>query len=249
MKAQDFYGQIYIKERNALHQNQIFITNLSTHYTAVSDANGGFKIPAKVGDILRFTSLISERKDLKVSERHLKTDKNYVEIELAYREIPEVVIKFRPTGILKKDVRAIKDTERKMEIATIVGLPEPKGDGYAPPPSFSIANGIGATGVVEHIYDVVSGDIHRKKRLKDYEIMHNGIILMKKYFGTEYFKKVGIPEHLIDDFLMFIYKSDNIKKYINVENLEAIRPYIEKYLPIYTQRLKDSKLLNKYEGK
>lgn len=248
MKSQDFFGQIYIKERNTLHQNQIFITNLSTHYTAVSDANGNFKIPAKVGDILRITSLISQRKDLKITERHLKTDKNYIEIELSYREIPEVVIRFRPTGTLKKDVRAIKDSERKMEIANIVGLPQPKGDGYSPPPSLSLGAGIGATGVVEHLYDVISGDIHRKKRLKEFEIMDRNIKIMKKYFGINYFKKMNIPEHLIDDFLIFVYKSDNIKKYIYAQNIDATRLYIEKYLPIYTKRLKDSKLISVTES-
>lgn len=248
MKSQDFFGQIHIKERNTLYQNQIFITNLSTHYTAVCDANGSFKIPAKIGDILRITSLISQRKDLKVTERHLKTDQNYIEIELSYREIPEVVIKFRPTGVLKKDIQAIKDPKRKIEIANIVGLPESKGDGYAPPPSFSLGTGIGATGVVEHLYDVFSGNIHRKKRLKDFEIMDKNIKIIKKYFGINYFKKVNIPEHLIDDFLTFVYKSDDIKKYIDAQNIDATQPYIEKYLPIYTKRLKDSKLINKTEN-
>lgn len=247
VKGQDFSGRISVKEREMMYREQIFITNLNAHYTVIADVNGSFRISSKEGDKLRITSSFTERKDVTVTAKHLKTDKNFVEINLAYHDIPEVIIKFRPTGILKKDVLSLKDKERKMDIAKVLGLPEPKGDGYSPEPAISVGLGVGATGLVEHVHDLISGDIYRKRRLKEFEITERNITEIKKYFGTEYFTKLRIPNEMIDDFLKFVYKSDEIKKYVVVRNFDAIQPYFEKYLPVYIKRLQDSKLIKSQE--
>lgn len=236
VKAQYFSGQIYLRDKSSVYIHRIYVTNLSTHRTVLSDYNGGFRITAKEGDIIRFSSLITERKDLKLTEKHLQNTTNFVELSPEYTEIQEVVIKFKPTGILKKDVLTLKDRKKKMELAEMIGLPEPKGDGYSP--ELPVISGLSVG--IESLYDVISGDRERKRRLKDFEITNKGIYAIKNYFGVEYFTKMGIPEKMIDDFLMFVYKSDNIKMYIDVNNIERTKEYIEKYLPIYLMRLKNS---------
>ena len=237
IKAQYFSGQIYLKDKSSVYIHQIYVTNLSTHRTVLSDYNGNFRITAKVGEIIRFSSLITERRDMKITEKHLQNTNNFVELSPEYTEIQEVVIKFKPTGILKKDVLTLKDGKKKMELAQMIDLPEPKGDGYSP--QLPVLSGLSLN--VESLYDVISGDRERKNRLKEFEIMEVKISSIKKYFGVEYFKKIKIPEKMIDDFLMFVYKSDNIKMYVDANNIEGTKIYIEKYLPIYLMRLKNSK--------
>ena len=67
---------------------------------------------------------------------------------------------------------------------------------------------------------------------------------MKAYFGAEYFQKLRIPNNLIDNFLEFVYTSDNISHYFDAGNLEGTRTSIEKYLPIYLKRLESSKKMS-----
>ena len=232
-----------MKEESYVYLNHIYVTNLSTHKTVLSSTNGDFKINAKEGDIIRFTSIITHRKDITVASNNLDEKINYIELKPEYHEIQELIISFKPTGVLKKDVMALKKSEKAFEIAKMIGLPEAKGDGTSPTaPIADLANG-GLTFSVDTIYDILSGDQKRKKRLNDYEKMNRNINVIKTYYGDDYFEKLKIPQNLVDNFLQFVYTSDNLIPFIEFGNIEGTKPYIEKYLPIYTKRLKNSNLM------
>jgi len=49
--------------------------------------------------------------------------------------------------------------------------------------------------------------------------------------------------NLIDNFLQFVYSSDNVYQYVSNNNFEAVGVYIEKYLPVYQRRLRNSHLM------
>jgi hypothetical protein len=59
--------------------------------TVLSDYNGDFSISANPGDVIRFTSIITERKDIKLTPQ-MMDQKNLVELKVAYHDIQEVVI-------------------------------------------------------------------------------------------------------------------------------------------------------------
>lgn len=75
-----------------------------------------------------------------------------------------------------------------------------------------------------------------------YEKMNSSVTQIKNYLGKDYFVKFKIPENLIDNFLQFVYTSENIEPYISAGNFEAVKVPIEKYVPIYQRRLKNSHL-------
>ena len=104
ISAQEFRGQVFMKEDANIFLNHIYVTNLNTQHTVMSNYIGEFRIVAKPGDIIRFTSIISERKDIRVSAELLDNTKNYIELKESYIEIPEVVIRFKPTGNLRTEV-------------------------------------------------------------------------------------------------------------------------------------------------
>ncbi len=242
INAQFFGGQVFMKESSAIYLNQVYVTNLSTQKTTLSNYNGEFKIIAKEGDIIRFTSIISERKDIQLTQQLLSSQDNFIELTPAIHRIEEVVINFKPTGNLKTDVLALRKKKTSLEIAKIVNLPTPKGDGLPPTiPVASLANG-GMSFSIESIYDILSGDRKKKERLIAYENMLVDIKNIKNYFGEDYFIKLKIPQNLIDNFLQFVYTSDNISVYSKTKNFEATKPHIEKYIPIYMKRLRDSHL-------
>lgn len=244
MQAQFFSGEIIIRDNSVYYLNQVYVTNLTSQSTVYTDYFGAFKIPAKPGDIIRFTSIVTDRKDVTVSADNLQNVNNFVELKIAYYDIEEVVIsKFKPTGNLRKDVSSLKTGEKALALQKMIGLPAPKGDGT--PPQLPVAGlaGGGLTFSIESIYDILSGERKKKERAQQYEKMNSAVTGIRNYFGTEYFTSLKIPANYIDNFLQFVYTSDNILPYVQSNNYEAVSVYIEKYLPIYQRRLRNSHLM------
>lgn len=241
--AQSFRGEIYLKDRSALYLNQIYITNLRTQQTVLASPVGLFALPAQAGDQIRFTSIISERKDIGVTAGMLLAEKNFIELEVAYNEIKEIVLtKFRATGNLKKDVLALSTKDKVADIQKAIGLPAPTGDGTPPIPPVMGFNGGGLSLSVDAIYDILSGERKKKEKLLQYEKMTAAVNSIKNYYGKSYFAAMKIPESLVDNFLQFVYSSESLQPYISSGNFEAVGFYMEKYLPIYQKRLRNSKL-------
>lgn len=242
INAQNFSGQVFLKDNSVLYLNEVYVTNLTTYQTVLTNYNGEFNIRANAGDIIRFTSIVTERKDVKLTPTMLNT-KNLLELKIAYHDIQEVVInRFKPTGNLKYDVNSLKKEDKGLAIKKVIGLPEPKGDGKPPElPVASLRDG-GLTFSISSIFDAISGEKRKKERYIAYERMNSSITNIKNYLGKDYFIKLKIPENLIDNFLQFVYSSENLDYYVNVGNYEAIKLPIEKYLPIYQKRLKNSHL-------
>ncbi|WP_027387543.1 hypothetical protein [Chryseobacterium gregarium] len=242
INAQLYSGEVFLKDNSVLYLNQVYVTNLTTQKTVLSDYNGDFNLPANAGDIVRFTSIVTERKDIKLTQQ-MTTQKNLVELKIAYHDIQEILLsRFKPTGNLRYDVNALKKEDKGLAIKKVIGLPEPKGDGTPPQlPVAGLRDG-GLTFSLESIYDILSGERKKKQRYQAYERMNISVAQIKNYLGKDYFTKFRIPENLIDNFLQFVYTSENIDPYIMTGNFEAIKIPIEKYLPIYQRRLRNSHL-------
>ena len=241
--GQDFEGEIFIRDKSSLYLNQVYVTNINAHRSVIANYNGEFRIAAKIGDVLRFTSIATERKDVEVSKEMLERSKNFVELQIAYYEIQEVILSsFKPTGNLRRDVAMLKGSEKAFELRKMIGLPEPKGDGNPPEiPVLGFNQGLSFS--IDSIFDLISGEKKKKERYYQYERMSKNIKNLQDYFGDEYFIRLKIPKELIPNFLQFIYSSDNITDYLESNNYEATKTYIEKYLPIYLRRLQNSHLM------
>lgn len=242
INAQVFSGEVFLRDNSMLYLNQVYVTNLNKLKTVLTTYNGDFKLAAEPGDVIRFTSIITERKDIKLTPQMLNSN-NLVELKIAYQDIQEVVInRFRPTGNLRYDVNSIRKDDKSLAIKKAIGLPEPKGDGTPQElPIASFRDG-GLSLSIESIFDALSGERKKKQRLVAYERMSNSVTQIKNYLGKDYFSRFKIPENLIDNFLQFVYTSENIEVFVQTGNFEAVKLPIEKYLPIYQKRLKNSHL-------
>ena len=240
--AQIFSGQVFLRDNSVLYLNQVYVTNLTTFKTVLTNYNGDFTIQAGPEDVIRFTSIVTERKDMKLSPQSFN-NRNLVELKVAYHDIQEVVIsRFRPTGNLRYDVNSLRKEDKAYALKKVIGLPEPKGDGTSPQlPVAGFRDG-GLTFSLESIFDILSGERKKKQRYAAYERMTNSVTQIKNYLGKDYFTKFKIPENLIDNFLQFVYTSENIEVYAQTGNFEAIKLPIEKYVPIYQRRLRNSHL-------
>ena len=242
INAQLYSGQVFLRDNSQMYLNQVYVTNLKTMKTVLANYNGNFQLDADQGDIIRFTSIVTERKDIKITQNMLSGN-NLVELVIAYYDIQEVVInRFRPTGNLRIDVNSIRKEDKAYALKKVIGLPEPKGDGSSPVlPVAGFRDG-GLTFSIESIFDVLSGERKKKQRYVAYERMNSSISQIKNVLGTDYFTRLKIPESLIDNFLQFVYTSENIEVYVQTGNFDAVKMPVEKYLPIYQRRLKNSNL-------
>lgn len=242
INAQIYSGEVFLRDNSVLYLNQVYVTNLNTQKTVLTDYNGDFNIQANPGDIIRFTSIVTERKDIQLTPQMFGI-KSLIELKIAYHDIQEVIIsRFKPTGNLRYDVNALSKKDKTIALKKVIGLPEPKGDGTPPQlPVAGLRDG-GLTFSLESIYDILSGERKKKQRYIAYENMNKSVTQIKNYLGKDYFIKFKIPENLIDNFLQFVYSSENIQPYIQSGNFEAIKIPIEKYLPIYQKRLRNSHL-------
>jgi hypothetical protein len=243
INAQIFGGEVVLKDNSNLYLNQIFVTNLNTQKTVLADFNGDFNLGAKTGDIIRFTSIITDRKDVTITENMMASFRNLIELKVSYTDIEEVIIpNFKVSGNLKKDVLALHSNMRNEKLTESLGLPMPRGNGL--PTQLPVAgfSGGGLTFGLNSIFDILSGERKKKERYQAFESMSKDIDNIQKYFGDEYFIKLKIPKELIPNFLQFVYSSDNLKPYLAHNNFEATQIYFEKYLPIYLKRMKNSNL-------
>lgn len=245
INAQIFGGEVFLQDNSNLYLNQIYVTNITTQKTVLADFGGKFQLQAKEGDLIRFTSIITDRKDVKITPSMMVSYRNLIELKIAYTDIEEVIIpNFRVSGNLTKDVLALRTDKRKEELQKSIGLPKPVGNGLPPElPVAGLYDG-GLTFSLESIYDIVSGERKKKQRYQAYEVMNKDISNIQQYFGDDYFTKLKIPKSLIPNFLQFVYSSDNLKPYLLTNNYEATQIYIQRYLPIYLVRLKNSNLQN-----
>lgn len=238
--SQEVTGEIVLKGLQNVYISKIYITNLDTQKTVLATFRGQFKINAKVGDVLRITSNRTERKDIKVNTRLIEQPYVFIEIELTPREIEEVVIStFKPTGNLKKDVEKlhkVKNDDENEKIKEMIGLPKPIVPEYSSAP-ISLANG-GFNLDIQSVYDIFSGEMKKKQRRLEYEKMQEVIRMVRNSVEEQYFSQLRIPQHLIDNFLEFIYKSEN--KNLNEINVRFLS---QKYNPIYQKRLENSLLI------
>jgi hypothetical protein len=243
IRAQIFGGEVFFKDNSNLYLNQIYVTNLDTQKTVLADFNGDFKLEAKTGETIRFTSIVTDRKDVKITENMMASYKNLIELKVSYTDIEEVIIpNFKVSGNLRKDVLALHTDMKKEQLQKAIGLPRPRGNGL--PTQLPVAgfSGGGLTFGLDSIFDILSGERKKKERAQEYETMTKDVENIQKYFGEDYFVKRKIPNNLITNFLQFVYSSDNLKPYLLTNNFEATQIYFEKYLPIYLARLKNSNL-------
>ena len=87
LNAQVFSGEILLRDRSSYYLNQVYVTNLNDQRTVLTNFNGSFSINAKPGDVVRFTSIVTDRKDVVITEKMLQTSLNIVELKIAYYEI------------------------------------------------------------------------------------------------------------------------------------------------------------------
>lgn len=76
VNGQNFTGEVFLRDNSVLYLNQVYVTNINKHKTVLTSYNGDFQLYAEPGDVIRFTSIVTERKDITLTPQMLNSKKS-----------------------------------------------------------------------------------------------------------------------------------------------------------------------------
>ncbi|KUO69249.1 MAG: hypothetical protein APF83_04285 [Lutibacter sp. BRH_c52] len=210
-----------ISDNNAV--GNVHIVNLHSKLGTVCNDSGEFEMMVSLNDILLFSSIEYERKEIKITENYLKYKKMVVELVPSVNELAEVFIEGL-TGNLNYDIKKVPlDTLPKHSFFLKPGdlkkalPPDLHGQKKAPYVGFfpPIPGSISLPDPSYEAEQRLKREIYRNKQFPTKII---------KQFGLAYFTdKLLIPEEKIDHFLAYCEDRNIIAAFYKNNLLEVIQ--------------------------
>lgn len=201
----------------------VHIVNLNTKLGTVSNDNGEFEMMVSLNDIVLFSSIEYERKEVSITGNFLKYKKIVVELIPSVNELKEVFIEGL-TGNLNYDIKKVpNDTVKKHSFFLKPGdlkkalPPDLHGSKKAPYVGFfpPIPGSVSIPDAGYEAEQRLKREISRKKQFP---------IKIRKQFGLAYFTvKLHIPEEKIDHFLAYCEDRNIIAAFYKNNLLEVIQ--------------------------
>ena len=187
----------------------IYVINLQTEDSALTEDNGYFTIPAREGDSLMFTSTQFKGLKLAISAQDVSKDLLLVKMEPVMNPLQEVqVFQYKninavSLGIIPKGQRTYTPAERKLKTAT----------------STDAQIGLDTKVTLDPLFNLLSG---RTAELRKNLIIERKTFLLEKIesmFEKEYFtEKLKIPEEHVKGFQYYIVENPRFVETLNAKN-------------------------------
>ncbi|GAB0156795.1 hypothetical protein CHRYSEOSP005_20620 [Chryseobacterium sp. Alg-005] len=231
-----------ITDENDIRLNSVTVINMSTDQKVLCNSSGEFSIEASGNDELRFVKAGYERASKRVLTDGVNSRLTIILTQLP-QEIEEVQV-VKLSGDLSKDSRKVAKVDLGAQVEGAVGLPQPVGKMRETPAEVKkvlLPMLLGSLNI-QGLYDLVSGKARKQKRQYQYEDLQEHIAWIKERVDDDYFVKAGIPVERISEFIEFSFLvKPHIRTYVKAKNLSAVLLRIEEVIPLYTDRLKESR--------
>ncbi|WP_288447979.1 hypothetical protein [uncultured Chryseobacterium sp.] len=205
---------------NDLDLAPALIVNISSGKSILSDMSGKFEIEAKENDEIRFVKEGYYRSDKKINGEDFKTTLNII-LRRMEIQIPEVKIKYKPTGNLAKDnqhyneSRKLQSLKSDMESYMRSPLNEPL-------PNNTIsktftghdfnAGQVNVLGVLGAVSGLVKKATKPKITKANYNETQDFLKRVKTQINLSFLTKYGMDEEQIDTFLLYAEKTRALAK-------------------------------------
>lgn len=213
----------------------VIVFNPRTDEQTITNTDGHFMISAVSGDELRFIRKNFDRTSVKLKDEDFTKPLN-VSIYLMTEEIEEVQLGFKPSGILKKDVAALNQPRKVVElnrnIASSMRIPPTTSYPSVKMPStlqqgpnFSVGQG-NVIGLIGAIAGAVSKKVSPKTtaNFAETQAFYKRI---KLTVDLNYFYKHGLDEYQFDQLMAYAdQRFDLSKNYRNNFNRTQIESYL-----------------------
>lgn len=196
-------------DANIMDLEGIYVVNVRTEASVVTNADGSFSIPAKIGDTLIFSSVqLKERRIILIDEDFAST--NFViKIEVGMNQLREVIIKRYDNinavamGIIPVGQRSYSPAERKLKGAT----------------DLDASVGLGGSVALDPLLNFFSGRSAMLKKELAVEKKEIFMQLLEKMFNTDHFvQKLSIPLDYVKGFEYFAVENESFTKILNTNN-------------------------------
>lgn len=244
-------GKVYILDKYHEMVSGIYVKNLSTNYTTLTDITGNFSIPALIGDAITFQSFNIEKRTILVTQDMFDHLQMKIQLDLKEKQLEDIyVTPFKSFGSLELDVKRIPMMNKTNEILKKLGSlnPTQKMDGSTDVDSEAAKLSSMKFGI-EGILDFISGEGKRKERLSIFEEQSNIIKNVRDYFGDAYFEELGLKKSEINDFILYSYLNHNLKFYYDHNNYFQILNIFDKNILLYKSRKNNEKKITPKIGK
>ncbi|AZA81948.1 hypothetical protein C1637_24795 [Chryseobacterium lactis] len=215
---QKLKGQI--TDNGRVNINPVFIINISTQKSTVSDISGNFTIDASENDEVRFVKEGYYRFDKKISREDLNSPLNIV-LQRMEIQIPEVEVKYKPTGNLAKDSKYLSESGKlkalKSEMTNYM-----RGPLIEPLPNNTIsktftghdfnAGQVSVFGVFNAVSDLFKKATKPKITKADYFETQDFLNRVKQDLNLDFLRKYGMNDEQIDRFLLYANRTRTLAK-------------------------------------
>ncbi len=219
----------------------IYITNLRTNHTTISNFTGTFLIQAKVNDTLKIQSDWYENRLIILRPNLFNKQSIVVHLAVQTIQLNTAFIGPKLTGILEKDVKNGKKVDVVTKLYKSLGVnPDLKPIKDTSSLKAGLLSGdISLTRLdIGRLYDVFSGKAKQRKALIDYEDKFDKITKIKNYFGEDYFTKdLQIPKFKIRDFIENALTNTGSTIELNDVNYFKLLQLFNSYSKIYLDYL------------
>lgn len=231
----------------------VTIMNMRTEEQTQTNGDGHYVIKAAVGDELRFVKRNFERVAFKVKAEDFSKPLN-ISIQLKPQDIEEVEIAFKPTGILKKDVRALDRPRKVVELnnALANSMRIPPATAYPTNkmpstlsfgPNFNAGQmslfSTGGGGLIGAVVGSIIKKTQPAKTTPDYSETLAFYKRVKENVDLQYFYNRGLDEYQFEMLLAFTDGKYNLAKNFKSNfNKIAIENYLKNELKDFMDRHK-----------
>lgn len=215
----------------------IYVTNLRTNHTTISNFTGTFLIQAQVNDTLKIQSDWYENRLIILKPNLFSKPTIVVHLAVQTIQLNTAFIGQKLTGILEKDVKNGKKQDVVTNLYKSLGVnPDIKPIKDTSALRAGLLDGdISLTRLdIGRLYDVFTGKAKQRKALIDYESKYDKITKIKNYFGEDYFiNDLKIPKFKIRDFIDNALTNTESKIELNDVNYFKLLQLFNSYSKIY----------------
>ena len=218
--ASEFWGQQKISGNvitgDDLDLAPVLVVNISENRSVLSDMSGKFEIEAKENDEIRFVKEGYYRVDKKLTREEINAPFNIM-LKKMEIQIPEVTIKYRPTGNLAKDnqhyneSRKLQALKSDMEDYMRSPLNQPLPDNTVSKTFTGHDFNAGQVNLFG-VFNAVKKLAQPKVTKANYNETQDFLKRVRNEVNLNFLKKYGMDEEQIDAFLLYADKTRSLAK-------------------------------------
>jgi len=221
-------GQIIIPDSL---NSPVHIVNITQEKGTLSELSGRFSVEVSPGDVLLFSSIQFEKKEIKINSEILKLGSLKVNLMPALNELEEVRL-HNLSGNLAKDIQDIKTYDPKALGYTFsdrepLSIEERK---------FSALN----SNPIGMIYGAISGENKMLKKAIANNKLRKLVVKARGQLPTEFFiKTLGLEKNKIMDFLYYSSQNPGFKELVNQNDALILIEFLKEVITEYNEFIED----------